>query len=1234
MSWIGRVFGSDADNREEGVPREDRELISIDLARLDELRPDLGRQLIQYVCVGDNDSVLLTAKQLSKEIRQKLHSGGWSSGGRWTTGRSDYLLAPKKWDAAVVRRYGEVLAPIYDGGWPKLLGTERSPSWFRAVMRAYGESRGAILEAKQWKQEPSPRAKEPWTIEWLKALLGEDELAILDLAFERDDGWNYRYNEKDSPENLTGFELHLRTDPERRVAELRRLSAKARAYGMRVLARLGLTDGQYFEFAFEQTGDSAKGAREAAVVLLRAAPTELTVQKILERFVDLKSAQKIELARILSLAAGTGAPARLQPLLEAEKNESVRAELARLLSTQALDPKADERRADGREGYSALSGAWVAAPPSLPLPEDKPVTPALRKLIAEAFAAWRDEDERYNREQKDNKFFHKRTPLHASVADDFCRCIETSEFTATRGLNLFNVMGNLAKHVSPVLAHPDLTLWHLLRGGHRQHGRPHLDSAFWATPVARSIRARLAKVDGLRTLADVSAALGDSEDGCMRFLIKESYFSHDLSDWQPDQLWPYFARHFALLDEALGLAPPSSKEELSETRALDLLALFPQTPARYLAALLDRALGDRKLVRQPARDLLAAAPGLDEILVPLLKHPKAEMRAGTADWLADRQATAALGPLLESARKEKLLGAKAAMLSAISRLGGEITEFVSAETQLADAKAGLKKAGANLPSWLPAAALPAVRRRDGTALDPDIIRWWIISGLKLKEAGGNPWFDLLLDQLDPEDAGKLGLTILQAWVAYDTAVPSDDEANAYAAQSVDSTLAMYKRWKPETTREWVFAMLRQQKLSSYLNSGNDEKGMLALASRAPGANAVSLVKAFFRDHYTRTAQCKALLSCLASNPSPLAIQYVLTIAKRWRTRTVQELAVELVSSIAEKRGWTTDQLADRTVPTGGFDDAGILPLPIGEKTYSARLDGDGKISLFNPDGKTVQGLPASVSDDAAPALKDAKALLSTARKEVKQVFDLQAHRLYEALCVQREWPAAEWDEHLLNHPLMRRLAQRLIWIGSGENGKQVATFRPLEDLTLTDATDNPVQLEGMALIRLAHASSFSAEKIAAWKTHLKDYEVAPLFDQLNRPRMTLDAGLGDATEITDRKGWMIEAFKLRGAATKLGYTRGTAEDGGWFFTYEKRFESLQLVTIVEFTGNGLPEENRISALQALRFAKLRKGSLRWNEGVPLKSVPQVLLGEAWSDIHAMAAAGTGFDAGWEKKVEW
>jgi len=230
-----------------GISDRDRDNIRIDLGRLDKLHPDLGQQLIHYVCVGDNDSILLTAENLKDEIGSILN-------GRYANcivPRLDFLLTADVRDPAVFRRYGEVLIPVYS---TELPGTSKSPSWFRTLLQAYGKSWERTLRRKKSTHETLAPEREPWTIEWLRALLREDEFPILDTAFDREDNApGIRY----SPENMPGFEQHLGADPGQRVAEMRRLSAKGRCSALRTLARLGLTQEPYLDFAIDQTGDSA-----------------------------------------------------------------------------------------------------------------------------------------------------------------------------------------------------------------------------------------------------------------------------------------------------------------------------------------------------------------------------------------------------------------------------------------------------------------------------------------------------------------------------------------------------------------------------------------------------------------------------------------------------------------------------------------------------------------------------------------------------------------------------------------------------------------------------------------------------------------------------------------------------------------------------------------------------------------------------------------------------------------
>jgi Domain of unknown function (DUF4132) len=215
--------------------------------------------------------------------------------------------------------------------------------------------------------------------------------------------------------------------------------------------------------------------------------------------------------------------------------------------------------------------------------------------------------------------------------------------------------------------------------------------------------------------------------------------------------------------------------------------------------------------------------------------------------------------------------------------------------------------------------------------------------------------------------------------------------------------------------------------------------------------------------------------------------------------------------------------------------------------------------------------------------------------------------------------------------VLRHLAQRLVW-AEVLDGKTLRAFRPLEDGTLTDREDNEVHIAADARIQVAHDSLLTAEEVAAWQQHLADYEITPLFQQLGKGVYALPPGLAKAFKITDLEGHVIEAFALRGRALKLGYMRGPTGDGGWFFSYAKRFPTLGLQAVIEFSGNGLPEENRTVALIGAGFEGCDGAATQGR--LQLSKVPRTLLSECYNDLRLIAAEGKGFNPDWQKKVEY
>lgn len=416
-------------------------------------------------------------------------------------------------------------------------------------------------------------------------------------------------------------------------------------------------------------------------------------------------------------------------------------------------------------------------------------------------------------------------------------------------------------------------------------------------------------------------------------------------------------------------------------------------------------------------------------------------------------------------------------------------------------------------------------------------------------------------------------------------------------------------------------------------SATASRGVLAVAAACGSAELVDPAMRYLKEWYgQRAAQGRALIEMLAWVDDPRAVQAVLSVAARFRTKGLQEEAARQATALAERHGWTVSELSDRTIPTGGLDDDGVLELSYGDRTFTAVLLPDLSLELHNPEGGKISALPAARQSDDEAAVKESKKALTAARKQLKSLAQQQTERLYEALCTGRSWSGDDWQRYLNGHPIVRHLTQRLVWVATGPDDT-VTVFRPLDDGTLTDADDNEVTLPTDARVMIAHDSVLDPDPdtAAQWQTHLEDYEIMPLFQQLGKGVFALPAEHRDEREVLDVQGHLVQAFALRGRATKLGYVRGAAEDAGWFYTYEKRYPTLDLAAVVTFTGNPLPEVDRTVALESLTFERRES-----TEGAPhraarltLGEVPAVLLSEAYQDLRLMASDGPGFHPDWQ-----
>lgn len=1225
--------------------------IKSDLQRLDSVRPGLGDQATKYVRTGDDGTVLASLNVLCKanelEVCRTYVDTTRSTA---TLARRKLLAQGDPYDLPLMQRYAEVLAATATGIPAKsaaryspesVSGSEHAPR----VLRIFFSE--AFMGLRDHHNAWPPRATQLHDKGLLlnnaiamARMLGGDVIDLFDVLYVSDNAYHQGGQLFRSAVSIRpAVEAHS----DAFIDALKRMPAQSRAAAIEDIGNWGLA-AAFVPVLVEQAGDGSKAAREAANASLRDAPGDVVAPLAIALLGKGDSDQRAGMVDVLARLRTPTAMEALRAHRVTEKTARIAAAIDTALS---LDQRRQTGGADDAAGYTAIGGAHIEIPPLRPLPDDGQiaVTPADRAAL---HAVIDKHNQQINKQNEENQ---KRGHGYRAPVIPNGHIDRAVDLFANGGRELG---GREIAHLlswGPGAAWTRATLQKLplqagLRVSMRLTGGAGVAlGGHVGGPAPERLQTFINGADGdVRHLEQLDLAskrqieFGDwrqstarqmQQGDLLRAAIQDAYYTPQLSRLPRDALWPYLAENLAVFDEALGLAA-SAGVKYDRAAAVRALALLPATPDRYFAPLLEIATGESKSARREAREMLVAAPEVEARLIALLDDTRQAVRAGAADWLSLRRDPGALDALNRRLKKEKSEVARAAILTALKRLGADLSDILGPAALIAEAAKGLKSAKFDKLQWMALDNVGPMRFRDGAKVPADVLRWWVFLAYKLKQPGGNALFDIYLDQLDPKDAESFSTWALESWIGYDTAKPDEAAANAHAKAGAKGLAQMYARYQPSYTEEMAFALLKSQFMSNYPNSGADSKGVLALAVRAPSALAAERVRAFLKSHGQRTSQASALLEMLAGKGDPVALQVVIAAATRLKQKGVQKFAADLITRVAEARDWTLDELADRTVPTAGFDEDGVLTLVCGEdqKVYEARLGPDLGVVLRNPAGKEVANLPSATDETSAASKKQ----LSTTKKELKQIVGMQSTRLYEALCAERAWSIEDWKRSFHDHPVMRRLVERVVWLGLDADGKTVGAFRPTAEGDFTNTQDEPVDIDGFARVRIAHGALLDDAQSNAWSQHLDDYEIKPLFTQFGRALLRADKDDLKKVMVEDRRGWLTDAFTIRGAAAKLGYERGGPLDGGFFNEYRKPFASAGLAAVIEFTGNSLPEQNVAAALVLLRFERATGPSV-YSGAVALGDVPPVLLSECWNDYHAMAAKAK-FDAEWEKKAQW
>jgi predicted DNA-binding WGR domain protein len=358
------------------------------------------------------------------------------------------------------------------------------------------------------------------------------------------------------------------------------------------------------------------------------------------------------------------------------------------------------------------------------------------------------------------------------------------------------------------------------------------------------------------------------------------------------------------------------------------------------------------------------------------------------------------------------------------------------------------------------------------------------------------------------------------------------------------------------------------------------------------------------------------LDLLATMGSDVALMHLNGIANKVKFKALQDRAKEKIAAVAEARGFTTDELADRLVPDLGLDADGTLRLDFGPRQFTVTFDEALKPIVKDAQGTRLKDLPKAIKSDDAALAEAATEQYKLLKKNAKTAASLQIARFELAMVGQRRWTADEFQRFFLNHPLMRHLAARVAW-GVYVDGALTRGFRVAEDWTLADEHDEHTELPNDATVGIAHVLEMPQALQAAMGQVFADYEIMQPFKQLGRETFELTDAEKAGSEISRFKDKVVATPSLMGLIGR-GWERCAAEDGGWVGAFEKRMGGTLVAELHMDPGTIIGEMN-YEPRQKIPTITLRRAGTWDKDGlVKYAELGPVLASELLRDVELIA----------------
>jgi len=414
------------------------------------------------------------------------------------------------------------------------------------------------------------------------------------------------------------------------------------------------------------------------------------------------------------------------------------------------------------------------------------------------------------------------------------------------------------------------------------------------------------------------------------------------------------------------------------------------------------------------------------------------------------------------------------------------------------------------------------------------------------------------------------------------------------AQMRDFSWRLFESWAQED------GQLRHKWLFRALAKSLDD----ALAFRL-GPLVASWMKQNKKAHVE--AGCEVLAAC----GTPAALMEMQRIAQRFHYKGAYNIPAQTLAQVAQDRGLSIAELEDRLVPSLGLDPDGSRVFDLGGRALHLRVDSDLRAELEAEDKTRLKGFPPARKTDDAQKYKDAHAAYDLLRTELETALKTQSQRLEQALATGRTWKRADWDEHLLSHPVMKHLVRRFVW-GQGKTAFVIDEQGAPMNVALERAELSKEP------IRLVHPAELDETTRNAWSTLLSDFQIIQPFLQIGRPVRA--AANEDREKLRTFERGPIEPGKLHGVLNRLGWIKAPPEDMMVRHFY-KRFSGHGVTGVIEL-GPGLyvaGGDDSEQTAEGAFFASL-SATTPFSEHIPVTKVSAIPVSEVLHDLEVLSTA--------------